>query len=349
MNHNYALIVGINDYTPEQEGGLHGLRAAIRDAQRFETWVRSPDGGNVQDEVQQGFITRKRCFVVTSTANPLMPVISTMNTEIVKMVINISKDGGAADRLYFYYAGHAFGLEKEQDDSALCMSDWSSLARGNALSSRDCLNKLMQTGYFREIVFLADCCRNTLVDLVPSPASLYANAFGPYANGGTKLFKGYATQYKDLSYEIEKGVVKEPRGVFTEVLLEGLDGAAAEAGVVDAASLKKYLEKNIPVVAQENGFKQVPDISHNFDINTPGVFRRINMGLVQCNIHFKPEWQGPVELVNGAGDTVQQFNLSNRDVTIQLAKGLYMLVDLPSGKDKPIHVNLLKNVIDVDF
>jgi hypothetical protein len=268
---------------------------------------------------------------------------------ISRIVLNIAKDGGAADRLYFYYAGHAFGLEKEQDDSALCMSDWSSIARGNALSSRDCLNKLMQTGYFREIVFLADCCRNTLVDLVPSPASLYANAYGPYTNGSTRLFKGYATQYRDLSYEIEKGAVKEARGVFTEVLLDGLNGAAAEAGVVDAVSLKKYLEKNIPVVAQANGFKQVPDISHNFEFNKPCIFRRVNTGLVQCNIRFNAERQGPVELVNGNADTVQQFDLADRDVSIYLPKGLYMLIDVQSGEEKPITVNPVKSVIDVNF
>ena len=47
MKEDYAIIIGINNYTPPTQKGLKTLQGAINDANKVEDWVSSATGGNV--------------------------------------------------------------------------------------------------------------------------------------------------------------------------------------------------------------------------------------------------------------------------------------------------------------
>ena len=259
MVDNFALIIGIDDYTPPRESGLRTLQGAVNDANEFEKWATDPNGGNV---------AAPNCKKIVSDPQPLRPLQDEIDDAFLQIQQAIQNNGGRAKRLYFYFAGHGLGALDNIDDTALCLANWSENRRKSALSSEAYKDVIRQYGYFEEIIFLADCCRNSKINvngMEPTFAPLASHQF----SGSTRLFVGYATTYQDESYEVEMED-SEMRGVFTKVLIDGLNGDAAnDNGVVSADKLRDYLKKYTPIEAQRHGYKQVPDVSHSFTSNIP--------------------------------------------------------------------------------
>jgi uncharacterized caspase-like protein len=341
MCKDFAIIIGINDYTPQNKSGLRTLKGAINDANHFETWVKNPKGGNVSDE---------NTFKIISEPAPLKPLQDEIDDAFLAMEETIKANGRKAKRLYFYFAGHGLGTLNNTNDTALCLANWSENRRRSALSSEDYKDTIKQYGYFEEIIFIADCCRNTKINVTakkPTFAPIMPNANA----GNTKLFVGYATQYQDQSYEIEVGD-SEMRGVFTKVLINGLNGAAAnENGIVNADSLRDYLILETPIEALKEGFKQKPDIMHSFTSDMAlCTVENFQNKTVTCNITFNDARNSLVELINGNSDVIKTFDANqSKKLSVSLKKGLYILKDLQTNDMYPIQVSLSKNDIYVNF
>ncbi len=340
MEENFALIIGINDYTPLNKNGLRTLHGAVNDADDFEEWVRNPDGGNV---------TEKNCKKIVSKPNPLKPLQDEVDDAFLVMEQRIQENGGKAKRLYFYFAGHGLGTLHNTNDTALCLANWSENRRKSALSSESYKDVIKQYGYFEEIIFLADCCRNSKIN-VNGKEPTFA-PFMPHENSGnTKLFVGYATTYQDQSYEVEVEN-SEMRGVFTKVLIDGLNGDAAKDGVINADKLRDYLLKRTPIEAQKHGFKQVPDINHSFSSETPIVTltNALEQSIV-CNIKFITTRNALVELIDGSSEVITSFDpTEDNEVQVSLEKGLYLLRDTSTDEIYPIRVSHSNQEIYVEF
>lgn len=341
MKQNYALLIGINNYTPPQKSGLRPLKGAINDANYVEEWLTAEDGGNLPPE---------NCFIITSTPEPLLPLQEEIDSKIEEMIGQVKTQGGKARRLYFYFAGHGLGSMDNIQDIALCLAKWSELRRNMALSSELYKEVLRQFGYFEEIFLFADCCRNTKINVKPLQPT-----FAPFqpspSSGDTRLFIGYATQYQDQSFEAETGN-SEMRGVFTRVLLEALRGAAAdENGVITADGLRDYLSLHTPLEAQKEGYKQKPEITHSFTSDSPPVLTVIPQenDAIQCHITFDTYRNSMIEFIGNNG-VIETFNAADtKNVTVNLIDKLYLLRDTSNSDSLPIYVSSLNTDLHVSF
>lgn len=320
MNEDFAIIIGINDYTPPNQKGLRTLQGAIRDAEEFEKWILSVSGGNVP---------ASNIRKIISVPNPLKPLQDEIDDAFLAIEQGVKTNGGNAKRFYFYFAGHGLGTLDNTDDTALCLANWSEHRRHSALSSESYKDFIKQYGYFEEIIFIADCCRNTKINIKPKSPTFAAIIPGPRA-GRTKLFVAYATQYQDQSFEVESGTNSEMRGAFTKVLLNGLQGDAANGNTIGADDLRDFLSKQTPEEARLKGYKQFPDVTHTFPGNITLVTvppRKVNV-----KITFSQERNNDVELLDEELrllDTLKAHE--NKDFDKQLLKGKYLLRDTITG------------------
>lgn len=341
MKEDFALIIGINDYTPPDANGLRTLGGAINDANHFEEWVLNANGGNVP---------RKNCKKIISNPNPLKPIQKEIDDAYLAIDELISKGGGQAKRFYFYFAGHGVGLMNATKEIALCLANWSEKRRHEALGAELYKETFNQYGYFEEIIFILDCCRNTKVNINPAHPSFSPIMQGSKA-GQTRLFTAYATQYQDQSFEVEDGDW-EMRGVFTRVLLDGLNGDAPnENGNITADGLKDYLMKQTPIEAKKKGFKQIPQIIVDSFTSATPIISLVNYQVknIKCYINFNERRNNNVELIDNSG-VINSFTASQqKNVQVTLPKGLYLLRDTVTDEKYPIQVSPSNQDIHVDF
>lgn len=336
MKQDFAIIIGINDYTLPNDAGLKTLKGAVNDANEVEKWVSSITGGNVPvDNIKK----------IISAPDPLKPLQDEIDDAFLEIEKSIRKNG-LGKRLYFYFAGHGVGTTNSANDTALCLANWSEYRRNSALSSESYKDSFKRYGYFEEIIFIIDCCRNTKIDIEPKHPTFSIPMSGE-KSGETNLFVAYATQYQDQSYEIES-IDSEMRGAFTTVLLEGLKGAAANNGLIGADDLRDYLKKETPKLAQNNGYKQIPEVYHSFTGNPSlHTVAQINSNV---NIIFEPTRNYMVELLDGGLNVIATYDASqSKNSSVQLSKGLYLLRDTVTDEKKPFQVTLPNNDINVNF
>lgn len=249
----YAIVIGVNHYPPPANLGLKSLAGAILDAQAISEWLLGPGG-----------VPAKNLYLLTSVVGRKKVLRHDVDNAVADITRKVLKNGGDADRLYFYFAGHGMAIENDSNNNGLCLSNWDSILFDAAtLSSSDYNRKFVTEGFFKEIVFWMDCCRNKKLRLNPGQ-SAGVNLRGPNTN--PKVFLGFATTYENAAYEATTpgSHNDEIRGIFTEVLLQGLNGEAANGnGTIDTESLTDYLYINVPIAAQRAGFSQMPEIYRN--------------------------------------------------------------------------------------
>jgi len=250
---SYAVVIGVNHYVPPTKKGLKLLEGAIPDAEAIAKWLKEKAG-----------LPENNIRLLISTTGLDKIIKNHVDTAISEIIDEVIAAGGDADRLYFYFAGHGMGVENDLDNNGLCLSNWTeSMFNSAAMASGDYKRELLTGGFFKEIVIWLDCCRNTTFNLRPQggPGN---NLRG--VNNQPKWFLAHATTYDTSAYETTytTGALTEKRGIFTKVLLDGLNGAAGSGGrAIDALSLSDYLYIHVPKAAQQAGFAQEPDISHN--------------------------------------------------------------------------------------
>ncbi|OAD90131.1 hypothetical protein A7A78_07895 [Aequorivita soesokkakensis] len=337
MDQDFALIIGINNYTPVENRGLRTLHGAINDANAFEKWVLDPKGGNIPEA---------NCFKITSTETPLNPIQDQIDEAAVAILDEAVKNPEGCRRLYFYFAGHGLGVQFDEKNTALCLSKWSDTRRNTALSSSKYEDVLVRYGAFKEIIFLMDCCRNTKINVQPLQPT-FDTSFSGDTVGATNVFTAYATLYQDQSFEVD--VISnanpvdltdvdsltraEKRGVFTKVLLEALQGGAAdEQGIINADRLRDYLQQQIPPLANKHGYKQTPQIKHTFGANIPLFQLNVITGEVDCTIQIASSIKNEIELFSNKG-LEKIFNpMDSETIAIKLLPGDYFIKEKDTSK-----------------
>lgn len=255
----YAIIIGVTHYTPVERRGLNELLGAIPDAEHVYDWICSQTGGKVP-------LNNIHYIISDVTAsNPLKHQIDEAIEKITEKILN---KGVAAKRLYFYYAGHGLAVENDAENNGLCMANWSEINKDTAaLSSGEYKKKFRTEGLFHEIVMWLDCCRQVQIFFNPQGGGV-----NPYGFARNPVYmKAFAAQYENEAFEAT-GLNGEKRGVFTEVLLEGLHGGAEVDGQITAMSLANYLHKHVPTRAQHYGYSQSPEILGNYHAQNPIIF-----------------------------------------------------------------------------
>jgi hypothetical protein len=323
---NFAIVIGIDNYLKANDG-LTPLSAAVADAEAFMDWVSDPNGGNVKDE---------HLFSLLSPSDQHIPTQAEFENKFASFIEVLRKDRSPKGRFYFYFAGHGVANPDDDSENYLCLANWTKFYSNRALSMADGVSFLSFLGLFQEIVFMIDCCRTTYL-------RASQGFFGPPnislgdAIGRNSLFVALAVPYGEKSNEAPTvnpvtGQV-ENRGIFTEVLIEGLKGKASNAqGVVDHHSLTNYLKMEVPKRAQEKEIRQAtPDIEVKFSRDCTGpectriVFSSFDRN---CNVTFTFTQVGEIKLVNSSNALMETYQITGEfeKRNISLPVGVYSLV-----------------------
>jgi hypothetical protein len=265
---------------------------------------------------------------------------------------------GKGRRLYVYFSGH--GLGRDTIGADLCTAKWSKDWRNAALDSEDYQNKIISSGYFREVVLLLDCCRVREVDAKGLGAS-----FGwpmsrdrALAAGQVRTFIGFATEFANPAREaVVAGATDDEgrplvRGYFTRALLDALRGGASGAGGgVTASELKKYVERETRLLAKNDGRVQVPVIRNEMiavDGEEPIFGRYPPRPTVE--FHFGGSRRGPIALLGPDTREVKRWDVSQSPMVFHLSPvWLYALCDLATGEEKVVRVTPSQEMTRVDF
>lgn len=236
-----ALVIGIAHYP-----WLNRLEGPVADAERVADWLVTR--GNLP--------TANLELVLSDDAAEGHPILQEIDDAFARIFAR-AKSWGTARRLYVYFAGHGCSREIEHVALLMANADLDRLNRAiNAAEYRDALAQRL----FPEQIYLFDCCRNydrsvtgrgpewTFDDSAePMPDSiqvvLYAAGFTEYANE------------RNLIYD-------HRRGLFTEALIEGLNGAAASGdlsggdGIVSTTRLIPYLRDRLDQLTRAENVRQ---------------------------------------------------------------------------------------------
>ncbi|MFD2033719.1 caspase family protein [Belliella marina] len=335
---DYALLIGINDYTPPQNAGLRKLRGAINDTNMMEKWLLDKEGGDMpQENIKK----------ILSSEQPLLPLQDQIDDAFLEIEAAIKNKNGSARRFYFYFAGHGLGTLDSIKDIALCLANWSEMRRHSAISSENYKEDISKYGYFEEILFFADCCRNTKINIKPKSPT-----FSPLMPSDkakkTKIFIAYATQYQDESYEIEtkNQDESEMRGAFTTALLNALNGGAAENGKISVGMLEDYLWIETPKIALEHGYKQIPEINSN--IHSAHTLFSCKEKTVKVNFIFSNKMNFFYTLLDGKLRQVHEFDTQNETTfSLNLTKGMYIVKNPSTGDAKFLDIQPKNEEVDV--
>lgn len=275
MDDDFAIVVGIQKYAY-----LDSLNCPENDAKAFYEWVTAADGGAVEN-TRAALILGSAISPESASPMDMPPLVRHMERELDKLEDiaqeNKKKDLGrrVGRRLYLYFAGH--GCAPTFDEAAILAANASKM-RLYHLTGMPVANWFYRAGYFREIVLLMDCCRESYERTVVYAPPWDRTVTTSDENLKTaERFYGLAAPWKRMARE-RLMEYDTWRGVFTLALLEGLRGAAYDPKTIEivdgkpmasvtAVSLKAFLNTSMreflsPEDRADAQVSNEPDIPH---------------------------------------------------------------------------------------
>jgi hypothetical protein len=244
---DYAIVVGINRYP-----AFPKLQGPETDATLFHDWLISPTGGMMRSENAKLILSSK---FEPESGDPFYarPALTDFTNEFDRLRAlayeATSPQYRVGRRLYLFLSGHgitpAGAPSPNLDDAALLMANASSNALNNSLPGHPYAEWFRNAGAFDEIVLLMDCCRNLENNVFPNgPTPALVNA---ERKDQVRRFYAAATELDAASWEQELGSPKAPHGVFSFVLMQGLQDEAVcdSEGRLSGSRLKEHIETSI--------------------------------------------------------------------------------------------------------
>ncbi|MCF8239104.1 MAG: tetratricopeptide repeat protein [Saprospiraceae bacterium] len=244
MGTTYAVVVGISDY---QDEGIPDLRFADKDAIAFANFLRSPAGGELDDDHLKVLLNDR------ATA-----------AQFAMQLDWLWEVAGENDRVIIYFSGHGDVERKSitQPGYLLC---WDAPAQvymaGGAFNVRD-LKDVISTLSIQNkarVLLITDACRS---------GKLSGNGIGGAHATAANLTQQFANEIKILScqpdeYSIEGEQWGGGRGAFSYHLLDGLFGMA-DMNIdkkVNLMEMGRYLEDHVTIEVAPHS--QIPLIVGN--------------------------------------------------------------------------------------
>jgi tetratricopeptide (TPR) repeat protein len=242
----WAVVVGISSY--EYLPPAAQLHYAHRDAEDFAAFLRTYAGGALPADHIRFLENQQATFPEIRAALDTWLVASARPEDIV----------------YVFFAGH--GVVDDHDDGYFVAhdSDPQNL-RATAVAFQDVDRTLSTRLRASLVVLVADACHtgrlgwSTYAPGVPSRAD---DPLAKIGQGDRSFLKLLATRPSELSFEDQK--FGGGHGVFTHVLLEGLNGEADRDGdhVIRASEAIDYLSRRVPELTDS---RQHPRVAGTFD------------------------------------------------------------------------------------
>lgn len=243
-----AVIVGVNDYLY-----INDLEYADSDAKKMASILE-----------ENGAFTVK-LFTTDSENKPL-------KRDILRELNTVKEDAelGLVKTFVFYFSGHGFKIKKENYLAPMEIDDSNIAGTGIKLSEvLGLVNDIQQNA--KVMVFL-DACRNN-----PEGTKSVSVAWEDTEDRGLGIL--YSTSPGEFSYELKD----KKGGIYTNYLVEGLEGFADKApigdenGYVSFQEVYKYVRVKMREWSYDNpkGFKQTPrmtalEMTGNFYLTVSG-------------------------------------------------------------------------------
>lgn len=249
---DYALVVGIDRYAATDF--LEPLNGPKNDVQQFIDWLQSPSGGKVDAQNVKPYMLVSDDLGTTPKSNEIV--------DVVKKLLALSHGGEVriGRRLYIFLAGH--GVGPDLDDVGLLTAE----ATEDVpiyVEGRRYANLFRGRAVFDEVVLVMDCCRDFDGEL-PPPYFPFKKRIDSGGAHRVKRFYAYATGFGRASREKDFG--KKVSGIFSHVIISGLEGGAVDGeGRITGASLERYVKSKMKLLSPP-GLEQIPEIHGDADL-----------------------------------------------------------------------------------
>jgi hypothetical protein len=357
---HFGLCVGIDRYP-----GFPGrdLSSASGDARSFRDWLVAPAGGALPaGNVSLVTIEATVPFKGVEDARPkTLEVILALGAinERIRRHLETSPQDWPKTRVYLYAAGHGVAIPNGEGGILMADANPSLLDLNVDLSLY--ADWYLHCGLVREVIVLVDCCREVVAGAEPGVV-LFKMCPDPAYKGTVRLI-GYSSRYGEAAYEpqpavpIDATAAADPnlgRGYFTQALIDGLNGAAADAKTrqVTAASLATYVAQAVeaktrPPVAPYPQHVEMPvdmgaplilvDAPAAGEAAVPGARGAPADGvggMHTATIRFPQGYAGEVSVRTGDGISHGRWRASDGDWPITLADSYYRVVPDPPDATK---------------
>jgi hypothetical protein len=231
-----AIVIGIGSYPKFGADGNspNDLPGAMEDAKDVAGWLLTVGQANVTLITSTGLNGAPWMVTNLLAARPVTSDVDAVFQPFVR-----STSPKVANRLYVYTAGH--GLAPDARSRCLILADAEGIKWVPNLEIPAWIDWFANQSHFDELVLWMDCCGTQALEYTRTkPAGLSNTASRPWPPA--KVFMAFASGFGRNAYEGPIGPNGEPRGLFTNRLLKGLNGAAADAkGEVRSKSLANFL------------------------------------------------------------------------------------------------------------
>ena len=262
---DHAIVVGIKRYRDV----FPRLNGSVNDALLFREWL--------VDEARGGLDPAHVTLICSTDEGDLKPIRDQIEDEIGRFfTMRLNTTGPVGRRLYLYFSGHGVTPPANKDDCGLLMANANSPGPLRALPGRLALDRLRWAGLFDEVVLIMDCCREVNGD-VDAHLGLPDRTDPTIPDGATYMY-GFAAKWNAAAVERLLPHPLDPakpplwQGVFTHVLLKGLDKAVSSERQVTAHTLKPFVQSSILELLKDAADNRWPEIF--FDERRPIVFGR---------------------------------------------------------------------------
>jgi hypothetical protein len=247
-----AIVVGVARYPQFGQDGVssNDLQGPVNDAREVALWLEKEAKAHVtlitsngHDHIPQA----PHCPASTWTMTDRRPNEQDLKTEFESYLSEslVKRTSRLSKRLYIYMAGHGFMPEPRH----------LALITANALADRyvpniqatSWIDWFAEQLYFDELVLWMDCCAIRTFSYEGGKPLMKKEA--TRQDGRAKVFMAFAAGPALATFEGPIGPGGEVRGLFTDRLLRGLRGAAADSsGVVHTSDLIAYLKNQQALV-----------------------------------------------------------------------------------------------------
>ncbi|HEX8623031.1 MAG TPA: hypothetical protein VF718_13775 [Allosphingosinicella sp.] len=250
---HFALVVGLTKYPQLGDPPPSHLEGPENDAEAVYEWLVANGGGGLDSALDREQDPDRRdpakaaWRIAKVTSSPWLngPDPGPPRDEIQRALRELAaraeagRSGLTAQlgrRLYVFAAGH--GFSPTLNEGCLHAGDADQLSTDTNVFFTRWLRLFQEAGYFRETVLWMDCCMNR----DRSSASLPTVQVQVSSDPPGPSFVAFAARRPLRAVERPTGPNGEKRGVFTTVLLEGLNGAAVNPyGMITGRSLADWL------------------------------------------------------------------------------------------------------------
>ncbi|TFZ54824.1 caspase family protein [Methylorubrum sp. Q1] len=253
---DFAIVIGVSEYTQ-----FPALSAAENDALAFYEWLIDPNGGDVPPARVARTVVSD--LLPAQRGHRPFPVKDDVDDKLTPFIAK--QTGRVGRRLYVYFSGH--GCVPDVASIALLMSNAGTDLLGRNIGAERYRDVLTARAHFDELVFFLDCCASASASAeLGAPPWPHQNRHPDFSK--VRALVGVGTEIGHVSYAPED---PNGRSFFTEALLEGLRGKAADdSGAIDGESLSRWVKERVPVLALRAGKLQKPD----FPVKAGIVFRQ---------------------------------------------------------------------------